>query len=95
MTTLTSTNDTATVLSWLSEQQRRVRGIVAGLDEEAMRRVVLPSGWSCAGMIQHLTLTTTFWLTRVMAGQPRTDHPEDEFAVEPEGTAAISTPQES
>jgi uncharacterized damage-inducible protein DinB len=89
MSTLAATNDTATVLSSLADQQRRIHGIVADLDKETVRRAVLPSGWSCAGMIQHLTLTTTFWCADVMAGLPRVEHPEDEFAVD-ESVSATS-----
>lgn len=73
--------DTDILLSWLAGQQRRVCGILNGLDEEAMRRVVLPSGWSCAGMVQHLMLTTRFWLMEVMTGQPAGPRPDDDFAV--------------
>lgn len=75
------TCDTRTLLPWLAAQQRRVRGILDGLDDQAMRQPVLPSGWSCAGMVQHLTVTTRFWLVEVMAGH-HTDPPEhDDFHV--------------
>jgi hypothetical protein len=81
MTTLEKTTETDTLLSSLAGQQHRIHLILSDLDQRAVRQVLLPSGWSCAGMLQHLTLTTTFWLSEVMAGQPRTDHPDDEFAV--------------
>lgn len=73
--------DTETLLDQLAAQHQRTIGILAELDEEAMHRVALPSGWSCAGMVQHLTCTTRFWFEEVMAGRPDVEHPEDEFAV--------------
>ncbi len=69
--------DTPTLLDRLAAQQRRIAGIVAGLDEAAMRRAVLPSGWSCAGMIQHLTGMTTFWFEAVMSGHELVDAADD------------------
>jgi len=77
MTVQAIPSDTGTVLPWLVAQQRRVVGILDGLDDHALRRPVLPSGWSCAGMVQHLTLSTRFWFVEVMAGD-RTDPVEGE-----------------
>lgn len=75
-------SDTNTLLPWLAAQQRRVLGTLDGLDEQALRRPVLPSGWSCAGMAQHLTLMTRFWFVEVMNGQ-RADQPvHDDFHVD-------------
>ena len=55
----------------LAEQRRHVLGIVGGLTEQDLRRPVLPSGWNCAGLINHLALDVElFWFRAVMAGQP-------------------------
>lgn len=75
------TDDTSVTLAWLAAQQRRIGGILAGLDDEALRRPVLPSGWSCLGMVRHLTLGTRFWLVEVMSGQPQPPV-EDDFHVQ-------------
>ena len=64
-----SSTELHTLLDRLAAQQHRVIGILAELDEDAMRRVILPSRWSCAGMVQHLTRTTRFWLVAVMTGK--------------------------
>src|SRR3954447_1302500 len=72
--------DTPTLLSALLVQQQRIVSVLAGLDDAAMHRPVLPSGWSCAGMIQHLTCMTTFWFDVVMAGDPF-EPLADDFAV--------------
>jgi hypothetical protein len=60
--------DTPTLLAELAAQQRRVVAIVAGVDDATMRRPILPSGWSCGGMIQHLTGMTNFWFQTIMSG---------------------------
>ncbi|WP_088319044.1 DUF664 domain-containing protein [Kineosporia sp. R_H_3] len=76
--------DTAALLSTLRAQQARVAGILDGLDDEALRRPVLPSGWSCLGMLQHLTSMTTFWFSEVVHGthgDATADDDHDEFAV--------------
>lgn len=60
--------DTDTILAALAGQQQRIVGIVADLDDTTMRCPVLPTGWSCAGMIQHLTGMTSFWFETIMSG---------------------------
>jgi hypothetical protein len=60
--------DTPTLLTGLAAQQRRIVAIVADLDDATMRRPILPSGWSCGGMIQHLTGMTNFWFQTIMSG---------------------------
>lgn len=76
------TIDTSTLLDALLAQQRRVVGIVDGLDRAAIHRPALPSGWTFAGMVQHLTETTIFWFEAVMAGEPFRPVADD-FAVDP------------
>jgi hypothetical protein len=59
------------LINALEDQRRHVRGIVAGLSEEALRRPVLPSGWNCVGLVNHLALDVElFWFRAIMAGQP-------------------------
>jgi hypothetical protein len=43
---VTTTPETELLLGQLRAQRRHVLGILEGLDEEALRRPVLPSGWS-------------------------------------------------
>ncbi len=59
----------ATLSAYLDAQRQHVLGIVEGLDEEQLRRTVLPSGWSCATMLSHLAIEVEdFWFTAVMSG---------------------------
>ncbi|MDI5965901.1 DinB family protein [Streptantibioticus silvisoli] len=58
-----------TLLSFLAGQRRHVLGALDGLDAEALRRPVLPSGWSCLGLVQHLALDVErFWFRAVLTG---------------------------
>jgi uncharacterized damage-inducible protein DinB len=54
----------------LADQRAHVLQAVDGLPDEALRRPVLPSGWTCLGLVQHLTLDVErFWFRAVVAGE--------------------------
>ncbi len=58
------------LLAYLNAQREHVLGILEGLDDEALRRPILPSGWSCLGLIQHLALDVErFWFGGIIAGE--------------------------
>lgn len=58
------------LLDYLAAQRRHVLGIVDGLTEEQLRAAVLPSGWSCMGMLSHLASDIEdFWFTAVVGGE--------------------------
>ena len=58
------------LLGYLDAQREHVLGILEGLDEEALRRRTLPSGWTCLGLVQHLVLDVErFWFRAVVAGE--------------------------
>jgi len=64
------TDEKDLLLGHLRSQRRHVLGILEGLDDDALRRPVLPSGWSCLGLVQHLTLDDErFWFRGVVAGE--------------------------
>ena len=57
------------LLHYLQAQREHVLGIVDGLDEEALRRPVLPSGWSAVGLVNHLSMDVErLWFRAVVAG---------------------------
>ncbi|WP_197087526.1 DinB family protein [Micromonospora sp. HK10] len=63
--------ETDLLLAHLNGQRQHVLGILDGLDEDALRRPVLPSGWSCLGLVRHLTEDVErFWFRCVMGGEP-------------------------
>jgi uncharacterized damage-inducible protein DinB len=58
------------LLACLDDQRQHVLGDLEGLDEEALRRPVLPSAWSCLGLLGHLTNDVErFWFRCVVAGE--------------------------
>lgn len=68
-----------TLLGALAGTRRHVLRQLEGLDDEALRRPVLPSGWSCLGLVRHLTLSDErFWFEVVVAGAPLDWWPEGE-----------------
>jgi Protein of unknown function (DUF664) len=56
MTHPASSKERAALLDWLNAQRSHVLGVMKGLPEEALRRPVLPSGWTCLGMLRHLAV---------------------------------------
>jgi hypothetical protein len=66
--------ETRALLSSLNDQREHVLGILEGLSTEALRRPVLPSGWTCLGLVQHLAVDDErFWFRQVVAGEPVDD----------------------
>jgi uncharacterized damage-inducible protein DinB len=66
----TPAEETQVLLSYLNAQRDHVLGILDGLDEDDLRRPVLPSGWTCLGLVQHLALDVErFWFRAVVAGE--------------------------
>ena len=53
----------------LGGQRDHVVGILEGLTEEELRRPMLPSGWGCLGLLQHLAVDVEqLWFRGVVAG---------------------------
>jgi uncharacterized damage-inducible protein DinB len=68
--------ESAALLSWLNKQREHVVGSLDGLPDEALHRPVLPTGWTCLGLVQHLTFDVErFWFRRVLAGEPEQTAP--------------------
>jgi hypothetical protein len=58
------------LLATLGGQRHHILGILEGLSEDDLRRPVLPSGWSCLGLVHHLAVDVErFWFRAVMAGE--------------------------
>ena len=58
------------LLATLGGQRNHILGILEGLSEHDLRRPVLPSGWSCLGLVHHLAVDVErFWFRAVMAGE--------------------------
>ena len=65
----------------LTGTRHHVLSQLEGLTDEQLRRPVLPSGWSCLGLVRHLTLSDErYWFEVVVAGGPLDFWPEGENA---------------
>ncbi|HEY2576202.1 MAG TPA: DinB family protein [Streptosporangiaceae bacterium] len=59
------------LLTSLNGQREHVLGALEGLSDEALRRPVLPTGWTCVGLVHHLALDVEeWWFHRIVAGNP-------------------------
>jgi Protein of unknown function (DUF664) len=57
------------LLGALSAQREHIFEAIEGLGPHDLRRHVLPSGWTCLGLINHLSLDVeSFWFQAVIAG---------------------------
>ena len=54
---------------FLRAQRESVLAIVEGLSEEAWHRSVVPTGWTPAGMVEHLGGAEWHWFQGVVAGK--------------------------
>ena len=81
-------NEDQALLGFLAAQRGAVLSIVAGLDEEAWHRSVVPSGWTPAGLVEHLAGAEWHWFQGVVTGKkPEPPPGEDLPAYDP--TAAF------
>ena len=55
---------------FLAAQRASVLAIVDGLTEDQLRRTTVPSGWTPAGIIEHLGDAERVWFQHVVAGEP-------------------------
>jgi len=91
MTDVTETPSEMRMLkAYLAAQREHVLGILEGLDEETLRRPVLPSGWTCLGLVNHLAIDVErFWFRAVVAAEAAVtetidDAPDEAWQVGPE-----------
>ena len=63
--------ETTALLSSLNAQRHHVLGILEGLSDDALRQPVMPSGWTCLGLVHHLASDVEkFWFRGVVGGEP-------------------------
>ena len=53
---------------FLTYQRASVLAVLAGLDDQALRRPVLPSGWTPLGLVEHLGHAERHWFQEVLTG---------------------------
>ncbi|GIF05129.1 DinB family protein [Actinoplanes siamensis] len=71
----------AVLHEFLEYQRASARAVLEGLGEDALRRPVLPSGWTPLGLVEHLGHAERHWFQEVLTGSavplpwPDSDHP--------------------
>jgi uncharacterized damage-inducible protein DinB len=66
----TSSTERRALFDALNNQREHIFEALQGLDADELRRRVLPSGWSCLGLVNHLSLDVErFWFQAVVAGE--------------------------
>jgi uncharacterized damage-inducible protein DinB len=90
MTQPPMTKERQALVASLAAQRDHVLGILEGLSEGDLRRPILPSGWTCAGLVHHLAIDVErFWFRAVVAGEPMPDdEPDNAWQVPADLTAA-------
>jgi uncharacterized damage-inducible protein DinB len=67
----------------------------SGMSDEDLRKVIVPSGWSVLGMVQHLAYVEQWWFQELFKGVPEKelppvpwtdDDPDADFRVQPDQT---------
>ncbi|HKR70604.1 MAG TPA: DinB family protein [Streptosporangiaceae bacterium] len=71
-------NEDQALVAFLHAQRDVVLSIVAGLDEDAWHRSVVPSGWTPAGLVEHLGGAEWHWFQGVVAGKVPEPAPGDD-----------------
>ena len=84
-----------TVLDFLAAQREAVLSIVEGLDEQAWHRSVVPSGWTPAGLVEHLGGAEWHWFQGVVSGKVPEPEPGDEDRPPYDPMAAFVTDEPS
>jgi len=70
MSQTSMTQEKQELLSSLTGQREHILGILEGLGDADLRRPVLPSAWTCLGLVHHLAVDVEqWWFRRITAGQ--------------------------
>lgn len=91
MTQSVTSAERETLISYLNAQREHILGILEGLDDDALRRSLLPTGWSCIALVQHLALDVErFWFQCVVEGdaEAAAKLPDNAWQVDPDRTGA-------
>ena len=73
-------DEMAALRAALNSQRQHVLAAIDGLDASQLSQPVLPSGWSCAGLVKHLALSDEhYWLRSIVGGESLDDFfPDDD-----------------
>lgn len=73
-------DEMAALRAALNSQRNHVLTAIEGLSDRQLTQSVMPSEWSCAGLVKHLALSDEhYWLRSIVGGESLDDFfPEDE-----------------
>jgi hypothetical protein len=80
-------DEQAHLIGCLDRQRQHILGALDGLVDEQLRRPILPSGWTCLGLVKHLTLADERYWFRCVFGGESTDY----FPKEPGGDWLVTS----
>lgn len=86
-------DERTSLASWLDSQRETILWKIEGLDDEQLRRVMVPSGLTLLGLVKHLTAVEHGWFVVNFAATGEQhmfesdDDPDLDFHVQPEETA--------
>jgi len=64
------TDEDTQLVGYLDSQRAHILGALDGLSDDQLRRAVLPSDWTCLGLVKHLTLADErYWFRCVVGGE--------------------------
>ena len=59
------------LLDGLTQEREHILGALEGLSDQQLRQPVLPSGWTCLGLVKHMALAVEhYWFSCIMGGDP-------------------------
>lgn len=89
------TDERRELLECLQYQRDAVLGIVQGLSEKDWHTSIVPSGWTPAGFVDHLSGAEYHWFHMVVAGRPLDVAPDDDDQEPYDPTAAFTSDRRS
>jgi hypothetical protein len=90
-----TSDERSDLLECLKYQRDSVLSIVDGLTEELWHTSIVPSGWTPAGFVDHLSGAEYHWFRMVVAGLPLEISPGDEDQEPYDPTAAFTSDRTS
>jgi hypothetical protein len=85
------TDERNDLLECLQYQRDSVLGVVHGLSEAQWHTSIVPSGWTPAGFVDHLSGAEYHWFRMVIAGLPVEISPDDADQAPYDPTAAFTS----
>lgn len=81
----TDADEKTMLCGWMDFHRATILMKIHGLEDESLRRSLVPSGTSLLGLIKHLALAEHYWFTQIFdggdAGLPRPNTPDVDWRI--------------